>query len=63
MSLTSHLMLLCTCVQDADVGLLDADVYGPSIPTMMNLTGPIHLTKRKFAACFVHDVSSSSSSS
>ena len=29
------------------VGLLDADVYGPSIPKMMNLKGPVNITKRK----------------
>ena len=29
------------------VGLLDADVYGPSIPKMMNLKGPVPLNKRK----------------
>jgi ATP-binding protein involved in chromosome partitioning len=28
------------------VGLLDADVYGPSIPTLMNLHGQPELTKR-----------------
>ena len=29
------------------IGLLDADVYGPSIPKMMNLNGQPELTKRK----------------
>jgi ATP-binding protein involved in chromosome partitioning len=29
------------------VGLLDADVYGPSIPKMMNLRGPVHLNKQQ----------------
>ena len=33
--------------QGALVGLLDADVYGPSIPKMMNLSGPVQLTKRE----------------
>jgi ATP-binding protein involved in chromosome partitioning len=28
------------------VGLLDADVYGPSIPTLMNLHGQPELTKQ-----------------
>jgi len=33
--------------QTKHVGLLDADVYGPSIPKMMNLKGPVPLNKRK----------------
>lgn len=28
------------------MGLLDADVYGPSIPRMMNLSGQPELSKR-----------------
>jgi len=39
---------LCCCDwQTKLVGLLDADVYGPSVPKMMNLKGPVHLNKRK----------------
>ena len=33
--------------QKAKVGILDADVYGPSIPRMMNLEGPIYMNEGK----------------
>ena len=32
---------------------MDADVYGPSIPKMVNLKGPVHLNKRKILLLFV----------
>ena len=31
---------------------MDADVYGPSIPKMINLKGPVHLNKRKILLLF-----------
>ena len=37
-------------VQGLSVGLLDADVYGPSIPLLMNLSGQPELSKRMIAA-------------
>ena len=33
-------------IQSLQVGLLDADVFGPSIPRLMNLSGQPELTKR-----------------
>lgn len=30
---------------DKEIGLLDTDVFGPSIPLMMNLNEPPYLTK------------------
>jgi len=33
--------------QAKEVGLLDADIYGPSIPKMMNLKGNPELTPSK----------------
>jgi len=32
---------------------MDADVYGPSIPKMINLKGPVHLNKRKILLLFL----------
>nr|CAG4644977.1 EOG090X0A5B [Leptodora kindtii] len=37
---------LSQCLPNQDIGLLDADIYGPSIPTMMNLSGNPNLTSR-----------------
>lgn len=36
------------CFQSKRVGLLDADVYGPSLPTMMNVNEEPELNKRRF---------------
>lgn len=35
------------CFQSKRVGLLDADVYGPSLPTMMNVNEEPELNKRR----------------
>ena len=37
--------LLVFLFQSKLVGLLDADVYGPSIPKLMNLKGPVYINK------------------
>lgn len=33
--------------QGMTIGLLDADVYGPSLPQMMNLSGQPEVNKRQ----------------
>lgn len=38
--------------QTREVGLLDADIYGPSIPKMMNLKGNPELTPSKWKGFF-----------
>lgn len=45
-------------IQNREVGLLDADVYGPSIPKMMNLAGKPEITKRKLALFLTFNISS-----
>lgn len=49
--LVSHLVNLALGIKANDqsklVGLMDADVYGPSIPKMINLNGPVHLNKQQ----------------
>ena len=39
---------------DKDIGLLDADVFGPSIPMMMNLSGEPALTEKNFMVPLVN---------
>lgn len=49
--LTNTFSLVLT--QKKEVGLLDADIYGPSIPKMMNLKGNPELTPSKCEVIFM----------
>lgn len=45
------------CTQRLSIGVLDADVYGPSIPKMMNLSGQPELSKRESLLIFSREIS------
>jgi ATP-binding protein involved in chromosome partitioning len=34
--------LACSLAESAPTGLFDADVYGPNIPTLLDVSGPVH---------------------
>ncbi|MFB6183636.1 MAG: P-loop NTPase [Haloarculaceae archaeon] len=36
--------LACALAAEADVGLFDADIYGPNVPALLDLSGPVHST-------------------
>jgi len=36
--------LACALATDADVGVFDADVYGPNVPTLLDVDAPVHST-------------------
>lgn len=42
------LSLAHRCARQFAVGLMDADVYGPSVPKMMNLSGKPDVAKRTY---------------
>lgn len=43
----NNLMINSVLIQSKAIGLLDVDVYGPSIPKMMNLKGNPELSQSK----------------
>jgi Mrp family chromosome partitioning ATPase len=48
-------------LQSLRIGLLDADIYGPSIPLMMNLRGQPELTKSKSSKIYNNNNNNGSS--
>src|SRR3989338_6783439 len=40
----------------ARVGLLDADIYGPSIPLMLGATEPVQVVDERYQPAFVHNI-------
>lgn len=40
----------------ARVGILDADIYGPSIPTMLGSTGPVEVIDHRYRPVLAHGV-------
>lgn len=48
MNIKNNLMVCLVFLQSKAVGLLDVDVYGPSIPKMMNLKGNPELSPSKY---------------
>lgn len=53
MTITSFHIFSFSLSQAKEVGLLDADIYGPSIPKMMNLKGNPELTPSKWKGFFL----------
>lgn len=53
MTITSFHVFSFSLSQAKEVGLLDADIYGPSIPKMMNLKGNPELTPSKWKGFFL----------
>jgi ATP-binding protein involved in chromosome partitioning len=40
--------LACSLAADADVGIFDADIYGPNVPALLEVEGPIYSTEEGY---------------
>lgn len=54
-TVTAHLAT-CLAEQGARVGILDADIYGPSIPTMLGQTAPVQIQDDHYLPVMAHGI-------
>ncbi len=54
-TVTVHLAA-CLAEQGARVGILDADIYGPSMPTMLGQTAPVQIQDEHYLPVMAHGI-------